>query len=359
MNKIEVYSMPLEDRNNPYFELWRRAMASYADHVELKPVNGSLFSFALRHSKSDTISRILCIHWSTVLYGSRFAFKSLARIALNFPIILYLKYRGGFKVVWVIHNAHAHDYPHPWVDHLGRAFLGTCADALVAQQQSTKDILAKRYPRTLIRYIPHGNYIGAYGDPLPQNKSRFGFDTDSIVLLSLGGLRPYKRIEKIIEAFRALPHQSRRLLIAGKGDPAYVARLQELVSGDPRIRIEPRFVPDEEIPAYFAAADYSVLYYDDSELTSGALILSLSYGVPVITRAIAAAEAIRSGENGYVFTNSEQLQEILAGGLAPRDRAASERARASVEGNDWSEVARLHVALYEELARDHTRREAI
>ncbi|MEK7083849.1 MAG: hypothetical protein AAB932_01290, partial [Patescibacteria group bacterium] len=59
------------------------------------------------------------------------------------------------------------------------------------------------------------------------------------------------------------------------------------------------------------SADYAIFWFDDSVLTSSSIILSLSYGLPVICRRIPAAEKIRDGINGYVFDATEDLQELL------------------------------------------------
>lgn len=351
MKTIEVYSLPLEDKSNLYFKLWRDALNAYAPQIALKPISSSFFRFAFLEARTSVDARIICIHWSTTLYGSRFAIKSLALVVLNLTALAYAKYVRGFKIVWVVHNAHAHDYSHPLVDRIGRALLGLCTDAFVAQQRLTRDALAERYPPKICEYIPHGNYIGAYG-PLADRKAarvKLSFSDKDVVILSFGTMRPYKRNDVIVDAVLAVPNPSLKLFIAGKGDAAHIRMLEKRAENDFRIRIENRFVPDSEIPEYFAAADYGIFYYDDSELTSGAMILTLSYGVPVITRDIASAEMIQEGRSGFVFKSDEELRNILRSKLHLRDEAAQTEALAAVEGNTWAEVARRYAELYQKL----------
>ena len=81
------------------------------------------------------------------------------------------------------------------------------------------------------------------------------------------------------------------------------------------------------------------------------MILALSYGVPVITRNIPAAEIV-SEKNGWVFTTEEELEDIIArlnpvsadcGAVASRDSIES------VRGHSWQFVGKKLVSLYRSL----------
>ena len=163
-------------------------------------------------------------------------------------------------------------------------------------------------------------------------------------------IRPYKRLEEIIDAFDKAPrHPSSpaKLWIVGKGDPGYVESLRRR-SGSTDIRIENRFIPDEEIPAVLATASYSPFFFDDSELTSSGVILSLSYGVPIISRRIPAAEMALEGKSGFFFESVEGLSELM-GRLSETIPPTPEQVLESVELPGWDSIARSYIALYDSL----------
>lgn len=279
MKKIHLLFIPQSNKNNKYIELLLKNLP-----------------FDSEFKRGDI--NIIHIHWSTALYGSKYAIKSFYLIKKNILVYLYLKIKYNIKIVWTIHNNFAHDYPHPFIDKIGRYTLRKFADKIIVQQKTNLfqgDV-----------YIPHVNYIDAYGPKVQRDfelRRSLGVKDDEILLLSLGVQAPYKMNEKIIEA--VLQTKNIKLLIIGKGKTEYQTDKQ-----NDQIIIKNQFVEDKDIPRYMSIADFSVFYYDDSEMTSGGMILSLSYGVPVITRNIAAAEIINS-KNGMVYRSFEELVYIL------------------------------------------------
>jgi len=348
---IDLYVLPF-GLIQTYWGMSASAVPSHSDIIKARETpRGSLFLLLLKRPWRSK-QRIICIHWATELYGSRYALKSVLLLAVNGASLFLLKHLCACTVVHVVHNSYSHDYPHPRIDRLGQRLLLALADALVAQQKETEQRLVATYPHKRVVYIPHANFVGAYGAPLVRThglRARFGFTPSDIVLLSFGSVRPYKKIERFIDALAAqgAARDSRiKLWIVGKGDKAYIEDLKKRAKSFDWVRIDEGFVKDAELPAYFAAADYALFYFDDSELTSGSLILALSYGLPVITRAIAGAEQVRPGINGYLFTNDNELAHILAS-LPPAPPQT--QVIASLQGTDYPSVERRYYELYTSL----------
>jgi glycosyltransferase involved in cell wall biosynthesis len=186
---------------------------------------------------------------------------------------------------------------------------------IVVQQKKTLDSYRQKYPNKKIKYIPHGNYIDVYGPILPRDyplREFYGFETNDIVLLSFGAIKNYKFNEKIIDSVIEVRkiNPKIKLLVIGKGDLDYVNSMKESTKNDPGIVVVNSFVSNDDIPKYLSLANYSIFYYDQSEMTSGGIILSLSYGVPVIARDIPGAEMI-TNKSGLIFTDADQLKDIL------------------------------------------------
>ncbi len=256
---MNIKWIPSHNKNNKYIEILLKALDISGDD-----------SFK-RGEKN-----ILHIHW----YAPKKIF-----------YYIFLKFYYNAKIVWTLHNNFAHDYKYPRIDKIVRAILLFFTDAVIIQQKSA----AVRHKNVF--YIPHVHYVGAYG---PRREK---VATPFINLLSLGAIAPYKRNEKLIEAVKDLPV---RLLIIGKGKPEYVDSL----GTHPNVEIKNTFVPDHEISKYLSQTDYSIFYYDDSELTSGGLVLSLSYNVPVIVRNLPCAEIVTE-KVGFVYETDEELRHIL------------------------------------------------
>lgn len=190
------------------------------------------------------------------------------------------------------------------------------SDAIHAHNHFTRKLVETRYKRkTGISVIPHGNYIGYYENQVSRSeaRSRLKLPDDSFVYLFLGLLRPYKGLEDLISAFKKLESSKVRLLVAGRvfGVDNYEAELKELVRVDPRIRLVPEFIVDEEIQLYLNACDMFVLPYKDIT-TSGAAALALSFGRPIIAPAIASFPEVVTPESGILYDPSNLSGLALA-----------------------------------------------
>ncbi len=366
--QYRVFVLPGANKNNTYIDLFISSIQTAgADSVEVvKLERDNIYTIRKNLAEPaffDSVN-IIHIHWPTVLFGSRFAIKSLFLITRNILFLRYLKACHNFKIVWTVHNFFAHDYPHPWIDRLAEGLLRTVVDRIIVQQKITLTDFQNRFPqkREKISYIPHGNYIDVYGGlksqhlPEVQNlRKQFGFVEKDIVFLSFGAIAPYKSNEKIIQAFQKIePSATVQLLIVGKGREEYVHVLQKAAS-DPRIVIKNGFIPNDQISQYLGMADYSVFYYDASEMTSGGLILSLSYGVPVIIRNIPATEIVTPTE-GFVFNNEKELEEIfvrIARESTSKKSISDENRHATInriKNQSWSNSGQELIKIYGELS---------
>ncbi len=156
-----------------------------------------------------------------------------------------------------------------------------------------------------------------------------GLADEAFVFVCLGLLRPYKGLEELIPAFRALPGADVRLLLAGRpSEASYAQKLAALAGDDPRIRLSPHLVPQEEVQVYFNAADVSVLPYRQIT-TSGAALLAFTFGLPIVAPAIGAFPNLVDGPRGILYDPARPE------GLA----AALLQARRTDWRNAWPEIS--------------------
>jgi len=352
-NTIFVYPFPSASKHNKYIELLYgsvekvknpRAVIKIKKYKGLMPVVANVFNF--RKDK-----HIVHIHWENILYGSHYFLKSMAFICFNFSILLVLKTLFNVSVVWTMHNLAGHDYPWPFIDKIGRKLMFSISDAIIIQQKETARCLAQSNPNKKIVFLPHGNYINSYG-PIAQDqdsvRASMGINKGDLVLLSLGIVKPYKKIECIMEVIKELENSNvsqAKLAIAGSSNSSYGENIRKSAGDSKSIVFDNKFIPDQEIPAYLRMADYSIFWYDNTVLTSGGIILSLSYGVPVIARNIEAAELIESGKNGFKFSDKNELKKLILE-LITRPRLDNQEVMDSVKDLGWDKIASYLVDLY-------------
>jgi len=338
-----IYSIPNEVRGTEYLNLLYRSIERSSDAEATFVLRKfSWKELIFKHSKNER--RIIHVHWETNIYGSEYALVSIARMLYRFPGLMLAKLRGA-RIFWTIHNIRAHDYPHPWIDSLGRSIMWRIADAVHMQQKAYADEQMKLHAGKKTFYIPHANFVGIFGPVWTGDRDKlraeFGISHKTIALLSFGSVRPYKELPKLIDAVSEARQKGVDvvLIIAGKASEEYLPVIEEKAKDSKGIIAHLRYIPNEDIPKYMAVSDYNALYYAESSLTSASLLLSLSYGVPVIIRDMPAAEIVRDGENGFVFHGHDELVSILE--KLPNVRLQRGDAIIRTSGPDWAAMAQI------------------
>ncbi|MFZ2072139.1 MAG: glycosyltransferase [Minisyncoccia bacterium] len=341
MVKYNIYSIPYSINGSEYLNLLHKSIRENPledSTFDVKPFSWIKLLF-LSFAKDER--NIIHIHWETNIYGSKYIFVSLIRMLLKFPGFLLLKLLG-IKIVWTVHNLYSHDYLHPRVDALGRFFMWKIADTVVVQQKKFEQSQLLFRPSKKIVFIQHPNFIGVFGPLWSGDKeslrNSYEIKSKEIILLAVGSVRPYKELPTLIDVINSSYKEgiNVRLLIAGKASKEYGEIITNKVDNNPAIILRLGFVEMNEMSKLLALSDYSILYYGDSSLNSGPLILSLSYGVPVITRDMPASEIITK-ENGFVFHDSEELKNILR--KLDKVTAFDRDAIIQSSGPDWPTMA--------------------
>ena len=150
-------------------------------------------------------------------------------------------------------------------------------------------------------------YINSYENKMPRQQARakLGIKKENIIFLYFGLIRPYKGIFQLIDAFQKIDCSRAQLFIVGRpANESIKKALRERCQSDNRIHIFLQFVPDEEIQLHINAADIAILPYQDIQ-TSGAVMLAISFGKPVIAPAIGGIQDILDEKGGFLFDPSE------------------------------------------------------
>ncbi|HBY95787.1 MAG TPA: hypothetical protein DEP84_17835, partial [Chloroflexi bacterium] len=280
---------------NPYVELLRRGLAAQGASTETRRL------FGLVEACQGPRPAILHLHWPELQYAYPSSRTRTKRLA-SFLAGLLVARRAGTRLVWTLHNAEPHE------GHLARThdtvvrLLARLADAIHVHDETarlTLTALTGRHDR--LYQAPHFSYHGWYPEPPSRNVARraLGLPETAYIVLSLGHLRHYKGNDLLLRGFAAVADPDMCLVVAGKPhlDDPHTAELTALAARDPRVRFLPRYIPDDEVPTFMAAADVVALPYRRST-TSGAALLAFTFGRPILAPALGPFPLLAAGGRG-------------------------------------------------------------
>jgi glycosyltransferase involved in cell wall biosynthesis len=181
-------------------------------------------------------------------------------------------------------------------------------------------------------------------------RAALGLDADDPLLLTVARLVPWKGIDHLIRAVRAVPDV--RLIVAGEGpDEARLRAISEAEHVADRVTFLGG-VARERLGLYFRAADYTVLY-SGYEGLSHTLLESLLAGTPVIASDKGGnPEVVRHNDNGLLvpYVDQEALAETIRAALAGDTRARlAAHTGAGLERFAWATLVDSTVGLLESL----------
>ncbi len=257
----------------------------------------------------------------------------------------------------IVHNVSPHErFP------LARPLMGFLLNGLegfLALSQAVARELEPFRRRKPYRVHPHPPFD--YG-PAPERvlaRKQLGIPESEPVVLFFGLVRPYKGVDLLAEALALLSNPPLTLIVGEWYMPtdAFEQRLHRLGLAE-RVRVVNRFIPQQEIPLYFAAADLVVQPYR-SATQSGITPLALRYERPVVVTNVGGLpEYVRPGQTGYIV---EPRAEALAQAIADffgngRAREFAPFLRAAAQEWSWEAVVRTLDLLAEDVLQARSRR---
>ena len=316
---------------------------------------------ALVAMRRDGVEVVLHLHWlARVLRGIESEAEGRARVASFLAALDAFRTAGG-RIVWTVHNVLPHDTKWPTVDVELRRGVVERADVIHVLSSETVAAAAGSYaiPASKVLYVPHPAYLGVYPDAVSdaEARDRLGIGPHDVVFGLVGSLQRYKGLDDLLDGFEAATasppdERRRRLVIAGMpaADPSIDAFLVR-ARANPDVVVDARRIPAEELSIPLRASDVIVLPYHDS-LNSGALLLALSFGRPVIAARSPHVNETVGPDASITFDPDDR--DALAMALRDVDRlltpAARQAALATAQRFDPADLSRqFAVALRERL----------
>ena len=207
-----------------------------------------------------------------------------------------------------------------------------------------------------VSIIPHG--VFSIYQKVHQREVRAGISAHEKVILCFGFIRHYKGLDVLIVALAQFPKellQESRLLVAGAPiiDVSPFQRLAAHLEVKDRIIWDLRYIPDEEVGTYFAAATVVVFPYREID-QSGPLHIAIAFGKPIVATATGGfPNIVDDGVHGYLVPPEDPhalslaLQRVLSDKERAQDMSVAVRRLADTLS--WDAISCKTAALYRSL----------
>ncbi|MGD8515905.1 MAG: glycosyltransferase [Anaerolineae bacterium] len=257
-------------------------------------------------------------------------------------------------LIMLCHNVLPHE-AHRWDPLLAKLVL-RWATSFVVQSEEEERRLHRLLPQaqTTVFPLPVLDLWQEQVMPKEQARNQLGLPADTPVLLFFGIVREYKGLQDLLAAMPAIQARLGQvvLLVAGEfweDAVPYLQAMQRLGIQD-LVRLENRYVPNEEAVVYFSAANLLVAPY--RTVTGSAVVqMARGFGLPVVTTQLSGLAEITEGALGLLAPPADPaglaatIIQYFEGRLEPNLRKLIEQRR---DRYSWEEL----VALLQMLAQE-------
>jgi glycosyltransferase involved in cell wall biosynthesis len=352
-NALRVLMMPDYREGNPYQQLLADSLAEHGVEVIFPQGYRRVLPLLRGLLSQNPPVQVLHLHWlEAYLKGNHGLTRQL--YFLKFLVDIYTLRLAGFKVVWTIHNQLDHDASYPKLELWLRRRLSGVANACILHSQAASAIITPLYKLNPAKtaVIPHGHYRQVYGQPVEPQVARLqlGLPLTDRIYLHLGMLRPYKGLEQLLQVWRNLQTTlgSSILVIAGQVlESSYQLSLEAEVAGLANVVFMPKFVANDQVSLFLSAADVVVLPYRRI-LTSGSVILAMSFAKPVIAPRIGSIAEVLDEADALLYepNDPQGLENSLIKSLTLDLSQLSQRTEAACNYLDWSNIGAKTAEIY-------------
>jgi glycosyltransferase involved in cell wall biosynthesis len=352
---LKVVHLPYEP--NPYLrELADKLRAEHHEIIFGRTINFQLVNLSIlyalaKHRALD----IIHLHWQHPFFLSKTKLGALLKSFVTM-VQLHLAKALGKRIIWTVHNLKNHMNMHRDLELFFSGLLAKLADAIIAHCPSAKSEIQKRFKTGAekIIVIPHGNFINKYENVISRQeaKTTLGLRSTDFVFLFFGTIRRYKGVLKLIQTFKRLQAADTRLVIAGypKVD-RFRKTIEQQALLDDRIFLMLQYIQANDVQIYMNAADIVILPYHDV-LTSGAALLGMSFGKPLIAPRRGCIPDLLKGGGSFTFDPDKRdgLLQAMREALKKESqlKRIGRRNLQEAERLGWSEIAKMTSIVYQQ-----------
>ena len=251
----------------------------------------------------------------------------------------------GSEIIWTAHNLYPHDrfWIRPvdtWVRHL----VTGLSRAIFVHGMNAARLVRREFPLgrgSIVILNPGFHWCDRYRNEITRStaRSKLGLNETDFVYLFIGLCRDYKNLEQLVLTFSKLNTEALLLLAGRFHKEDYFQKIQRLVDACPnRIELHPKFVPDDQVQIYLNACNAVVLPYKKI-LTSGAAMLALGFGRPVVVPRLGNLGEVVNRECGILYDPGDPEGLSKAMQQVRSLHYQEDRIREYALSFDWSTVA--------------------
>lgn len=356
-----VHFVPDYTDENPYQDLLADALRRQGVTVRLTESGGGPFPL-LRGVLKPGVPDIVHVHFlhqfltpADVKFRRVIALGMALRTLFELVVLRLL----GVSIVWTAHDLLDHERRTVRIERLAKhVFVRLLVTDVIVHCEGAKELVVDCYrlPAHLtekMTVVPHGTFSGDYPDQISKQTARERLDLpeETFVFVFFGTIKPYKNVTTLIDTFTKLEGDT-YLLIAGNPETQALEReVTAAAEGLDHVRATLEFIPENEVQLYMRASDVVVLPFrtdDRSVLTSGSVLLAMSFGRPVIAPDVGCISDYL-GSSGFVYDPcaTEGLEVTMRSAMGADVSAQGIRAARRAEALDWDSVATRTRAVYE------------
>lgn len=209
-----------------------------------------------------------------------------------------------------------------------------------------------------VTFIPHGHFLDfAVKYDMEEARRHLGIPQDKIVLLFFGQIKKVKGVGVLLEAFGKLIQKRNDLFLVVAGSVwkdnfgPYQKIINKYKLTNEELKLDIRFIPDDEIGYYYSACNIAMMPYLDV-YQSGVIQLVYAYGKPAVATAIKPfMEIVEDGITGYLCkpNDADNLADVIEHAVDEKDRFMSlgEAGRQKIAIKySWADIAERITELY-------------
>ncbi|HEY1013302.1 MAG TPA: glycosyltransferase [Herpetosiphonaceae bacterium] len=231
----------------------------------------------------------------------------------------WLQRKTNIRIIYICHNV----MPHDGGGVLDRRLAWTAlrqGDVFIVHSEQDRHRLNALLPQAIVKKSSLPTYAELATARAPGDtealRRELGLPDDRPIVLFFGFVRPYKGLEYLIQALQYVrQRQDVHLLVVGEfwSSPDFYQRYADEYGVGDMVTYVNRYVPNEELGAYFALTEVVILPYI-SATQSAVVQLAFGFGKPVITTRVGGLhEVVRDGETGLIVP--PQDDQALAGAI--------------------------------------------
>jgi glycosyltransferase involved in cell wall biosynthesis len=280
-------------------------------------------------------SNLAIIEWWTIFWAPAY-----------YMLCKYMR-RRGVGIIFLIHNVLPHEQK-SW-DQIVTKLVLTQGDGFLVQTERERQKLVEIIGvHDNIRVQHHPIYDFNRSDKISKKQARqiLGLPEDAPIILFFGIVRPYKGLGILLESLHVLNQSGNYfVVVAGEfwqNENEYQLQIQRLGLDD-HVKIFNYYIPNEELPIFFTAADiFTAPYLEGTQ--SGTTSMAIGFGSKIVV-SDKVARGITEENLSSIVTVPAGDPAALAEGIQRAYHEDNKVERLSIDGQDWQEFARVLLSL--------------